>query len=176
MASYSSILAQEMPRSEEPGGVQSMGCQRVGCNWTTKQQQIIHGNVFHYLIRRLLFCTGEDWASSCNSNSKALMPTYLTLLPFLWSSGTNLNVSSGKGIRHWPKSKLTQQVIPCKQLNDHHVKTFGVHRSGKDLYQKCSVVKEPFYLLCAHMGTCTQICFEKMRIRELIYPKTLNLD
>ena len=35
MASHSSILAWEIPWTEEPGGLQSMGLQRVGHNWTT---------------------------------------------------------------------------------------------------------------------------------------------
>ena len=30
MATHSSILAWEIPRTEEPGGLQSMGLQRVG--------------------------------------------------------------------------------------------------------------------------------------------------
>ena len=30
MATYSSILAWKIPRTEEPGGLQSMGSQRVG--------------------------------------------------------------------------------------------------------------------------------------------------
>ena len=33
------ILAWEIPRTEEPGGLQSMGSQRVGCNLAAKQQQ-----------------------------------------------------------------------------------------------------------------------------------------
>ena len=32
MATHSSILAWETPRTEEPGGLQSMGSQRVGHN------------------------------------------------------------------------------------------------------------------------------------------------
>ena len=32
MATHSSILAWEIPRTEEPGGLQSMGSQRVGLN------------------------------------------------------------------------------------------------------------------------------------------------
>ena len=38
MATISSILAWKMPRTEEPGGLQSMGSQRVGHNLVTKQQ------------------------------------------------------------------------------------------------------------------------------------------
>ena len=39
MATHSSILAWEIPRTEEPGGLQSMRSQRVRHNWATKQQQ-----------------------------------------------------------------------------------------------------------------------------------------
>ena len=38
-ATHSSILAWRIPWSEEPGGLQSMGSQRVGHDWATKQQQ-----------------------------------------------------------------------------------------------------------------------------------------
>ena len=35
MANYSSILTWEIPRTEEPGGLQSMGSQRVGYDSAT---------------------------------------------------------------------------------------------------------------------------------------------
>ena len=41
MATHSSILAWEIPWTKEPGGLQSMGLQRVGHDWVTKQQQTI---------------------------------------------------------------------------------------------------------------------------------------
>ena len=37
-AAHSSILARRIPWTEEPGGLQSMGSQRVGYNLVTKQQ------------------------------------------------------------------------------------------------------------------------------------------
>ena len=40
-ATHSSIRAWEIPWTEEPGGLQSMGLQRVQHNSVTKQQQII---------------------------------------------------------------------------------------------------------------------------------------
>ena len=40
MATHSSVLAWEIPWTEEPGGLQSMGLQRVGHDLATKQQQI----------------------------------------------------------------------------------------------------------------------------------------
>ena len=41
MATHSRILAWEIPCTEEPGGLQSMGLQKVGRNVMTKQQQMI---------------------------------------------------------------------------------------------------------------------------------------
>ena len=39
MATDSSILAWEIPWTEEPGGLQCMGSQRAGQDWATQQQQ-----------------------------------------------------------------------------------------------------------------------------------------
>ena len=39
MAPHSSILAWEIPWTEKPGGLQSMGLQRVGHSWATEQAQ-----------------------------------------------------------------------------------------------------------------------------------------
>ena len=41
MATHSSIFVWEIPWTEEPGGLQSMGLQRVGHDLTTKQKQSI---------------------------------------------------------------------------------------------------------------------------------------
>ena len=41
MASYSSILAWEIPRTEEPGGLQSLGSQRVGHNLVTEHNMLL---------------------------------------------------------------------------------------------------------------------------------------
>ena len=39
MATHSSILARRIPRTEEPGGLPSMGLQRVGHGRAVEQQQ-----------------------------------------------------------------------------------------------------------------------------------------
>jgi len=39
MATHSSTLGWEIPWTEEPGGLQSIGLQRVGHNRATKQQR-----------------------------------------------------------------------------------------------------------------------------------------
>ena len=45
----SSIFAWKIPWTEEPGGLQSVGSQRVGCDLATKQQQRIL-NVFYVTV------------------------------------------------------------------------------------------------------------------------------
>ena len=47
MTTHSSILAWRAPRTEEPGGLQSMGSQRVGHNLVTKQEN--HKDTAHLL-------------------------------------------------------------------------------------------------------------------------------
>ena len=48
MATYSSILAWEVPWTEESGGLQPMGSQRVGQSLVTKQQQQCY--IYHMVI------------------------------------------------------------------------------------------------------------------------------
>ena len=43
MATHSSILAEEIPRTEEPGGLQSLESQRVRRDWVTDTTTIITG-------------------------------------------------------------------------------------------------------------------------------------
>ena len=40
----------ENPWTEEPGGLQSMGLQRIGHDTATKQQQTFHGNCLNCII------------------------------------------------------------------------------------------------------------------------------
>ena len=42
MATHSSILAWTTPWMEEPGGLQSMGSQRVRQNWVTNTERLIY--------------------------------------------------------------------------------------------------------------------------------------
>ena len=40
MATYSSILAWEIPQTEKPNGLPSMGSHRVGCGWVAKHTHV----------------------------------------------------------------------------------------------------------------------------------------
>ena len=54
MAIYSSILAWEIPWTEEPSGLQFMGSQRVRHDWATE-----HGHMHALLLHPLLFLAGR---------------------------------------------------------------------------------------------------------------------
>ena len=66
MVTHSSILAWEIPRTEEPGGLQSMGLQRVRCDLATKQQlklsEIKDVNTFPWEFIDRLFKNRTKWA------------------------------------------------------------------------------------------------------------------
>ena len=53
-STHSSILARKIPKTEEPGGLQSMGLQRLGHNSVTKQQvQHTQLLVSHHLFLKI---------------------------------------------------------------------------------------------------------------------------
>ena len=54
MATHSSILAQKIPWTEEPGGLQSMGSQRVGHDWVTSLHfTSLHFDIYNQLLSLL---------------------------------------------------------------------------------------------------------------------------
>ena len=57
MATHSSVFAQRIPWTEEPGGLQSMGSQRVRHDWVTKHihMYIIFQILFHYRLLQYTF-------------------------------------------------------------------------------------------------------------------------
>ena len=81
MATHFSILAWRIPWTEEPGGLQSMGSQRVGHDLATKQQQNKSGaHQFHVLWR-----TGGP---ALGKSGKILRMTLLSLgkaIPSPWT-------------------------------------------------------------------------------------------
>ena len=90
MATHSSILAQEIPWTEEPGRLQSMRSQRVGHSLLTKQQAT---NIYWVLTistvnTYLIIITNAFYVSSwvtCNNNSIIihLIPLNYALIFFL---------------------------------------------------------------------------------------------
>ena len=84
MATYSSVLAWEIPWTEEPGRQSSMGLQRVGYNWVTEKQ--MHTSMLlyitHYHIRtwnvHLSFCASVFTACvAVETSGSGLPPAWL---------------------------------------------------------------------------------------------------
>ena len=70
MSTHSSILAWEIPWTEEPGGLQSMGLQRIGHDLVTKQQEVSWGQKSGSDLAGW-FCLRVSWEakSSCQGCS-----------------------------------------------------------------------------------------------------------
>ena len=61
MAIHSSILAWRIPWTEEPGGLQSLGLQRIGHDWATKHSTQ-HMTELSYLIIRGLILDNTEYS------------------------------------------------------------------------------------------------------------------
>ena len=77
MATHSGIFAWRIPWTEEPGGLQSMGSQRVGHDWTTNTHrkesdttERLHFHTLKFLQRRLAF---EEKMSKSNQDTSCIV-------------------------------------------------------------------------------------------------------
>ena len=64
MATYSSILAWEIPWRVEPGGLQSIGLQKVGHNWVTEHTQTENSAQIAQVNKN----ARDRWGSLCSSS------------------------------------------------------------------------------------------------------------
>ena len=78
MATHSSILAWEIPWTEEPGGLQSVGSQRIRHNWATEQSR----------------------------ESLIEFQTIFLTFPWITSASFGALTGSGRGSSHWPGGLL----------------------------------------------------------------------
>ena len=84
MAAHTSILAWRIPCTEEPGGVQSIGSQRVGHDWVTNTFTVLSSDI-HWLP--------ADYLLSLTRLKLRCWPPFL-----IWNSGSScrLNHVTGK--------------------------------------------------------------------------------
>ena len=73
MAIHSSILAWRIPWTEDPGGLQSMGPQKVGHNWATEHTHTI----------ALQYCVGFCWTTTWIGHKCICVLSLLNLPPAL---------------------------------------------------------------------------------------------
>ena len=104
MATHSSILAWEIPWAEEPGGLQSMGSQRVRPDGVTEKQQIGPGGTWH------------PWSlaesiQSCVISELTGLPCIFLDLPGYWGYWCPLTLSTVQ-LSHTVSSWLHSTVVP----------------------------------------------------------------
>ena len=93
MATHSSILAWEIPWTEEAGGLQSMGSQRVSHELATEQQQevvkpivsLAKGIQYKHHWRQ---SKSLDWFQSFNSKSESIVIEYQSRIRLLGTRNT----------------------------------------------------------------------------------------
>ena len=91
-ATHSSILAWKIPWTEEPGGLQSMGLQRVGHDWVTSHthtkrlkthsQTHVHTHYSYYPIHCLVHCHFPVNVSSMKAEKKNSNVLFASFSPF----------------------------------------------------------------------------------------------
>ena len=64
LSTYSIILAWRIPWKEEPGGLQSMGLQRIGYDWATSFR--FTSLLFHWCLQ--IYIKGNDFCELCNND------------------------------------------------------------------------------------------------------------
>ena len=104
MATHSSVLAWRIPGTGEPGGLPSMGSQRVGHDEATQQQQHIHSvvhvspssnsQIFH--LSKLKLCP-------LNTKSPFPIPTPTSHLPSLWALASINVLSNSTNVRYYSR-------------------------------------------------------------------------
>ena len=111
MATHSSIFAWRIPWTEKPGGLQSMGLQRVGHDWATDTHR----------CGIILGCTMISWDPEGQRKGSDLLWTLLDGSPALtqcaWPPGSwdNLRLLPKLRARRINSAGLSRQVLPWNQ-------------------------------------------------------------
>ena len=97
MATCSSILAWEIPWREEPGGLQSMGSERLGDDLAAKQQELMQSTRsiqkhFISINEQLIARKGNEENNFIYNNIKKNKRVYQNSPYFLLIFSVNLNV------------------------------------------------------------------------------------
>ena len=142
MATHSSILAWKIPWTEEPGGLQSMGSQRVGHDWTTSLSK-------ETKIGLKIYCT---WPCHQNKNqfppqvSLSHQEASISLLSFSIRGQTDWKHSHRKltNLLTWTtalSNSVKLWAMPCRATQDRQVtvkssdKTWSTGEGNDKLFQ-----------------------------------------
>ena len=115
MAPHSSTLAWKIPWTEEPGGLQSIGSQRVGHDWVTS---------FTHLLLDEASCTGCCWwLGDARTCIQVVCLVWVLSIRYslglvLWSlgPGSQYSHSKGSGLDLWSGTKIPQVVMASSEI------------------------------------------------------------
>ena len=103
MATHSSILAWRIPWTEEPGGLQSMGSQRVGHDWATSLSLSIRIGLPLWLIVKNPPAMRETWVRSLGWEN-----------PLEKAKATHSSIPAWRNGLHHKESDMTELSIRIK--------------------------------------------------------------
>ena len=189
MATHSSILAWKIPWTEEPGGLQSIGSQRVGHDWSDLAVMHDHSHPFGsfclllspeiWFYRSLLnlfyplwlisFSTHYDWVLMLSSELLFSQHFSLSLSLFLAWSSALLNCPVRVYSAAW---KHIQVSHPRKCPLDSKLATgWGWSAFNKFLWRLVHLYL-PFSSLCCHNFRSYPLKYKIILIKWLINPET----
>ena len=148
MATQSSLLAEKVPWTEEPGGLQSVGSQRVGHDWGTEQQWVrIHGilssvgiliTYFYFDVFQLLQGGSDQMLRSLHLQKSLSAYNYIHV-------GAQLKVSVS--FLRWFRYRIKEsegtlinyrfQPATLKQMNDSYP-IFKILEDRDSMYYSCN--------------------------------------
>ena len=130
MATYSSILAWQIPWTEEPGGLQSMGSQRVGQDWrdlahTAHLVSLVNGPLSPHV-------TLDHKVTHLSINSSLLRVTSKLSRKLVWQTEDNLSFPSlnevGDNAKIWRINLQLQNTHPVSYQGPRESKKHGFLR------------------------------------------------
>ena len=118
MATHSSIPAWRIPRTEEPGGLQSTGLQRVGHNWVTNTQVRLFATPRLRFSRRQQKLLMEDMRFTLSSSKRSQADVQLNKTfskrSCFFSEGLLLMLSTWfhfHFLRKWPDTEFCLDTV-----------------------------------------------------------------
>ena len=116
MATHSGILVWKIPWAEEPAGLQSMGLQRVGHDWTCAHTHMNPGPScqipFVLLISIFILLPGEWWKANISDKLEGKS----TFWAWMWGMGVEVGTKESKGQGdQWAKASPPNSASPPLQ-------------------------------------------------------------
>ena len=143
MTTHSSILAWEILWTEEPGGLQFMGLQRVRYNWATEHACMPHLWIHPWLVLTLLAYLYVSWTKQTNKQKNyhvalgpSILSTWKAFHAFIWSHSTICWKFLSQGLRSRP---ISPDMAISFVISFPETHWFGVS-IGYMLYVKCSAI------------------------------------